>query len=47
MFKLINKIFLKESQSLCSGTIKLAKTKVEICVTDAKFETLKHKEGTR
>ena len=35
MLKLINKIFsqyhvLKESQTLCSGTIKLAKTKVEI-----------------
>ena len=35
MLKLINKIFsqyhvLKESQTLCSCTIKLAKTKVEI-----------------
>ena len=60
MLKLNNKLFsqyrvLKESQTLCSGTIKLAKTKVEIDITDAKFklefpedmETLKDKEGKR
>ena len=60
MLKLMNNCFLqyhvlKESQILCSGTIKLAKTKVELCLTDAKFklefpedmETLKDKEGTR
>ena len=47
---------LKESQTLCSGTIKLAKTKrSKFNVTDAKFKlefsedmaTLKDKEGTR
>ena len=55
MLKLINNFssqyhVLKEPQTLCSGIIKVAKTKV-----DAKFklefqedmETLKDKEGTR
>ena len=61
MLKLINKFFsqyhvLKDSQTLFSGTIKLAKTKVEIWRHGFPYfklefpediETLKDKEGTR
>ena len=47
--------YLKESQIMCSGTIKLAKPRPKFDVIDAKFEfqfpkdlvTLKVKEGTK
>ena len=60
MLKLVNKTYsqhhvLKESQTLCSGTIQLHKLRPKFHFTDPKFEfefpedldTLKDKDGTR